>query len=122
MIMTWAEVKEFYQSPADQDSRLTPMLRLVEAIETSRYAPGLHPWTSMAVLCVQQVASGKPYDGPYLRISPHSNGTIELRYLDTDVTSRQWHRTVKAEEAFARLERFIDQLHWFPRVRPHREA
>ena len=64
MIMTWAEVKEFYQSLADQDSRLTPILRLVEAIETSRYAPGLHPWTSMAVLCVQQVASGKPNDGP----------------------------------------------------------
>jgi hypothetical protein len=122
MIMSWAEVKEFYQSLADQHPRLSPMLRLVEAVESSRYASGLYPWTSMADLCVQQVPSGKPYDGPFLRISPRSDSTVEFRYIDTGVESRQWHRVVEADHAFARLERFIEQLHWFPRLKPRHDA
>jgi hypothetical protein len=122
MIMSWAEVKKFYQSLADKDPRLSPMLRLVKAVEASRYASGLYPWTSMADLCLQQVASGKPYDGPFLRISPRSDGTVEFRYLDTSVATRQWHRVVKADDAFARLESFIEQLHWFPRLKPRHDA
>jgi len=76
----------------------------------------------MADLCLQQVPSGKPYDGPFLRISPRPDGTVEFRYADTSVASRQWHRVVKADDALGRLERFLQQLHWFPRLKPPHET
>jgi hypothetical protein len=90
------------------------MLRLVEQIEASRYARGIYAVTSMHDLCITQQPSGGYLDGPYLRISPLFDGSIEFRYFDTHVRQRQWHRIVKENDAFARLERFFDQLHWFP--------
>ncbi len=89
------------------------MLRLVEQIEASRYARGLYAWTSAVDLCIAQVPA--PYDGPYLHISVLHDGNIEFRYIDTAIEARQWHRVVAGEEAFSRLERFIEQLHWFAR-------
>jgi hypothetical protein len=69
-------------------------------------------------LCITQLAtSAYPNDGPYLRISPLYVGSIEFRYFDTYVKQKQWHRIVKEDDAFARLERFFDQLHWFPRIK-----
>jgi hypothetical protein len=91
------------------------MLRLVEQIKGSTYARALHAWTSMHELCIVQVPCTYPCDGPYLRISPRVDGTIEFRYIDTPFASKQWHRVVKEEDAFRRLERFLDQLHWVGR-------
>jgi hypothetical protein len=54
---------------------------------------------------------------PVLKISPRTDGTLEFRYIDTEVAAKQWHRSVKDEDAFRRLERFIDQLHWVVRER-----
>ncbi len=89
------------------------MLALVSAIQTLRYAAGLFPWTSMMDLCVAQTPVTYPYHGPYLRISPASPHIVELRYVDTWNKKNQWYRTVPVEGAFARLERFFDELHWF---------
>ena len=88
------------------------MVALVEQIEASHYAKGLHGWTSMHDLCIAQTP-GSPQSGPYLRIAPRFDGKIEFRYIDTYRAERQWHRIVNEDEAFSRLERFFDQLHWF---------
>jgi hypothetical protein len=56
-----------------------------------------------------------PYDGPCLIISPKADGLVDFRYVDTIIVSKQWHRTVPGSEAFSRLQRFADQLHWFAR-------
>jgi len=117
MTRSWPQIEGYYRELADTDARLGGMLRLVEAIRASAYARALHAWTSMCDLCIVQVPCTYPCDGPYLHISPGSDGTIEFRYIDTHIAARQWHRTVKAEDAFRRLERFIDQLHWVGRER-----
>jgi hypothetical protein len=122
MIPLWLEVKEFYREAAGREPRLAAMVRLVDDILASRYASGLFPWTSMYVLCVTQGAAIKPYDGPFLRIAPHLDGPIEFRYLDTSIADRQRHRLIKEGDAFARLELFIDRLHWFARIKPQRGA
>jgi hypothetical protein len=70
-------------------------------------------------LCVVQQEVSYPYHGPYLRISPlpegHAlpDGQLEFRYIDTHISDRQWSRIVPSSAAFARLEKFLDQLHWF---------
>ena len=115
MIQPWDEISCWYREFADAGSNVHGMLRLVEQIEASQYARGLYAWTSMLDLCIVQVPGTYPYDGPYLRISPLGDGTMEFRYVDTHIESRQWHRIVKKEDAFRRLERFIDQLHWVVR-------
>jgi hypothetical protein len=74
---------------------------------------GFFEWTSMYDLCIVQTPVTYPYSGPCLCISPGANGQLEFRYLDTIVDEKQWHKTVDGDEGFARLERFIDQLHWF---------
>jgi hypothetical protein len=113
MTRPWLEIEEFYRGLVDRGVNVRGMLRLVEEIEGSRYGRALYAWTSMHVLCIaQQPVSFGPYDGPYLRISPLSDGIIEFRYVDTYIEPRQWHRRVNEEDAFRRLERLIDQLHW----------
>jgi hypothetical protein len=115
MTRSWNEIEARYRESVDAGVPVTGMLRLVEQIKVSTHARALHPWTSMHDLCIVQVPGDYPYDGPHLRISPRFDGTIEFRYIDTHVASRQWHRVVKEEDAFRRLERFMDQLHWVGR-------
>jgi hypothetical protein len=119
MIRPWSEIESFYR---DLGTVAQSMLRLVERIQASPYASMLHAWTSMMELCIVQVPGPRPYDGPFLRISPRPDGSIEFRYLDTGITARQWHRIVKAEDAFDRLERFMEQLHWIGRERTRDRA
>jgi hypothetical protein len=108
---TWSEIKSDYEK---FQSPLKGMVELVERLETSRYASGVWAWTSMTDLCLAQMPIiDDPYSAPYLKISPHLNGNVEFRYLDTHVGSRQWHRVVSEAEAFSRLEKFFEQLHWF---------
>jgi hypothetical protein len=93
------------------------MARLVDHILTSQYAKGLFAWTSMHDLCVAKMPATTRDPGPYLKISPLFDGNVDLRFIDTGIENRQWHRMVPEDEAFARLERFFDQLHWFGRQR-----
>jgi hypothetical protein len=114
----WNDIAAFYRDLLGRGLQIQGMLHLTEQIEASRYATGIFGETSMHDLCVTQTAAGGFSDGPYLRISPRFDGTVEFRYVDTHVTARQWHRVVKDEDAFARLVGFIDQLHWFGPERP----
>jgi len=113
MVRPWGEIRRFYADLATSSPTFSSMLALVSEIEQSKYATGLFAWTSHSALCIVQTRVSHPYEGPYLRVSPTADGKLEFRYLDTAIENRQWHRTVEASKAFARLERFIDQLHWF---------
>jgi len=114
MIQPWNEIRDFYERLVAAGVPVHGMRRLVEQIEASRYVSGIYGETSMHDLCITQLPLSAYPDGPHLRISPRFDGSIEFRYLDTYVRERQWHRIVKDHEAFARLQRFFDQLHWFP--------
>ncbi|HXE86588.1 MAG TPA: hypothetical protein VN524_07280 [Hyphomicrobiaceae bacterium] len=115
MTRPWLQIERFYRGQVERGLNVRAMLRRVEQIEASRYGRALHAWTSMHDLCIVQVPCSHPYDGPYLRISPSFDGTIEFRYIDTYIEQRQWHRRVSEADVFRRLERFIDQLHWVAR-------
>jgi hypothetical protein len=93
---------------------LAAMYDLVHVIEQSRYASDLFAWTSMHDLCIVQLPVSYPHAYPYLRISPKSDSLLEFRYIDTAIQAQQWSRTVEGTQGFARLERFLEQLHWFP--------
>lgn len=112
MLKPWKDIAAFYRDLVSGGMQLQGMMHLVEQIEESRYATGIFGETSMHDLCVMQTAGAFSL-GPYLRISPRFDGTVEFRYVDTHVTARQWHRVVKDEDAFARLIGFFDQLRWF---------
>ena len=109
----WKDIAAYYRDLVDRGVQIQGMLHLTEQIESSRYAGGVFGKTSMHDLCIMQTAIGGFPEGPYLRISPRFDGTIEFRYVDTYVRTKQWHRVVKDDEAFGRLVGFFDQLHWF---------
>jgi len=111
----WNEITEFYRDLVERGMQIQGMLQLAERIEESRYVAGIFGETSMHDLCVMQTPEGAFWQGPYLRISPRFDGTIEFRYIDTQVIARQWNRIVNEGDAFARLIAFFDQLHWFAR-------
>lgn len=115
MTRSWSEIHAFYMKMAarSESASVKGMGDLVSLIINSRYASGLHAWTSMHDLCVVQTPVTHPYGGPYLRVIPRQDGRLEFRYVDTPNASAQWHRTVTAHEGFDRLVRFLDQLHWF---------
>jgi len=110
---SWHDIKQFYEDLIRGGLPAQVMLQLEEHISISRYASGLFAWTSMHDLCVAKTPATEQDPGPYLRISPLFDGNIDFRFIDTFVENRQWHRVVSEEEAFSRLERFFDQLHWF---------
>lgn len=113
MTKSWKEIHDYYRGFVDGGLSFECMFNLIGEIGASSYSRGLFAWTSMHDLCVVQTPVTYPYDGPYLRISPLPNGQLEFRYVDTCIKEKQWHRIVNGAEAFARLERFIKQLHWF---------
>jgi hypothetical protein len=115
MTRPWADIEDYYRQLAERSAPAKGMLRLVERIRSSTYVRALFAWTSIPDLCIVQVPCTYPYDGPFLRISPQSDGSIAFRFIDTPFESKQWHRVVIEEDAFRRLERFIDQLHWVVR-------
>ncbi len=114
MTRTWQDIKQTYEEFVSYGLKLQPMVRLIERIQQS-HLKNLFAWTSMHDLCVVQTEAEYPYDGPYLRISPRFDGTLEFRYYDTPNKERQWHRVVAEDDAFDRLVRFADELHWYSR-------
>lgn len=112
MICPWDAIRTRFADGPDNSS-FQAMHQLVGEIESSRYKEGLFGWTSANDLCIVQTPVTYPYDGPYLRISPRANGQLEFRYIDTPLKDKQWHRIVDGSAGFDRLERFLEQLHWF---------
>lgn len=113
MIRPWTEIRAFYQDLVDRGFSLQGMVRLVEQIEKSHYAQGIHGATSVHDLRIVQFAKDIRPDDAYLRVSPRFDGTIEFRYVDTYIKDKQWFRVVNDDDAFARLVGFLGQLHWF---------
>ena len=100
------------------------MLRFVQKIERSDYACGLFGWTSHWDLYIVQTPVEYPYYGPSLKVTPMPHGKVLFRYRDTysESEERQWKRIVDADDAFARLERFLDQRRWFVKYTPVAET
>ena len=113
MIRPWSEIRAYYASLPTTAGSLQAIQKLVSEIDGSHYKDGLFAWTSVIDLCVVQTPISYPYNGPYLRISPLADGQLEFRYIDTAVKDRQWCRVVEGKAGFARLESFLEQLHWF---------
>jgi hypothetical protein len=109
MTRPWGQIEAVYRDLPSSWPGIGAMLRLVQEIRGSRYAAGLHAWTSHEVLCVVQHPRWHPDDLPCLRIAPLGDGRIELRHVDTIDPER----TVEGERAFERLERFLEELRWF---------
>jgi hypothetical protein len=74
----------------------------------------LFGWKSMHDLGIQQ-SDANTFSTSHLRVSPQLDGTVEFRYVDTHIASRQWSRTVPPEGVIGRFEAFLDQLHWVAR-------
>jgi hypothetical protein len=114
MTKSWPEIITHYDGVRGDSRSIQALATLARRIADGALSGGKFAWTSMLDLCVVQTEVSYPYNGPLLRISPVSNGQLEFRYEDTMDKTRQWHRTVGADEAFPRLLRFLDQLRWFP--------
>lgn len=74
----------------------------------------LFGWKSMHDLGIQQT-NVDTFTTSHLRVSPQDDGTVEFRYVDTNIKSRQWSRTVPHDGVIGRFEAFLDQLHWIAR-------
>ena len=74
----------------------------------------LYGWKAMHDLGIQQM-DVDTFSTSHLRLSPQMDGTVEFRYVDTKIVSRQWSRTVPPEGVIGRFEAFLDQLHWIAR-------
>lgn len=108
----WGEIVSGYDDAPDEPA-ITAIKTLAKQIMQTPLSDGLHGWTSMWELCIAQAADSAPYEGPYLKISPVGEDVIEFRYVDCVDPDRQWHRNVESMDAWDRLLRFLDQLHWF---------
>lgn len=112
MTRDWSDIQRTYEERASHGLSLQAMVRLIEQIQQS-HLKSLFGWTSMNDLCIVQTEAEYPYDGPFLRISPGFNGNFEFRYCDTPSKHLQWYRVVPEVDAFDRLVRFADELHWY---------
>lgn len=114
MTQPWSQIVACYEAYKGADGSIHALGRLTRRIGESPLAKGLFGSPSMFDLCITQIPVSYPFDGPLLRISPIPGGRVEFRYVDTYVISKQWHRTVEADQAWGRLIKFLDQLKWFP--------
>jgi hypothetical protein len=114
MITPWPSIRQFYEDLASRGLEADNMLQLVAGIESSAHRDHLFGWTSMHDLFIVQTQVEHPYNGPYLRISPSAGDCLEFRYIDTFVTSDQWHRTAAPGTGLVRLADFMASLHWVP--------
>jgi hypothetical protein len=113
MTRAWPDILRTYEEFVSHGLRLQAMINLIAQIQQS-HLKSLFGWTSMHDLCIAQTEAEYPYDGPFLRISPRFDGSLEFRYCDRPLTEWQWHRVVPEADAFDRFVRFADELHWFP--------
>ena len=114
MIQPWSKIVDLYERSAGDRRSMHAIAGLARLISETQLARGLFAWTSMHDLCVVQTEVNYPYDGPKLVVSPIAADQIEFRYVDTLDKARQWHRTVDADQAVARLLNFLDQQRRFP--------
>ena len=122
MRQSWPEIIETFERlattaalPSRYVDAIRGMVELAAYIQSGPLALALHGWTSMHALCIQQ-QDIEPYSGPYLRVAPQPDGSVEFRYFDTGIEQRQWSRLATAGGTVARLDSFLEQLHWLVKV------
>ncbi len=117
----WSKVTKFYRDIAEKNPFFRPLADLAEQIETSKYATGLHPWTSMHTLCISQTAEADS-DKEVLRISlDPRDGVLVFDFQETGSTLSKyehWVRRCSPDEGFHRFERFMQLKKWFVDFRP----
>lgn len=113
MTKTWEQIEKFYTDLQSNNPTSVSMLKLVKQIRESSYAEGIHAWTSCLELNITQSETTYPCEDQYLCIKPVDHEMVEFRFVDTPIKKKQWNRTVPADEAFDRLKRFFNELHWF---------
>ena len=113
MIKPWEDIRDYFGKLSRLGASFEAMANLAREIELSRYKEGIFGWTSMHDLCIVQTHVTYPHYRPFLKISPIADGQLEFRYIDSYDEKKQWHRVVDGAEGFRRLERFLEQLHWF---------
>lgn len=109
---TWDDIRQRYEGlPSDNKIR-TGMLNLVEHIARSAIGKSLYPWTNMFELRITQNGQSPFKDAPHLRITPLKNSTLEFRYVDTYILSRQWSRNVELTQLPEHFDKFVRQIRW----------
>jgi len=116
MSRPWSDIVAYYEEGPASGPSIDGIATVARHIRDTRLSEGLFGWKSMLDLCITQTVVYHPYDGPYLRISPAGDRHVEFRYIDTRESSKQWHRSVPADESVSRLHRFLMQMHWFSSV------
>lgn len=115
MHQTWPNIIARYETGKELLPAIRALHALSEFVASSDLAVGLYGWTAMWDLCLAQTPVMSPHNEPILKISPCSATQLQFRYLDAQVTGKQWHLIVDASEAIPRLLRFLDDLRWFSR-------
>lgn len=113
MTKPWFEICAHYDAHTGDSRSIRALATLARTIAQGPLSV-LFAWTSMFDLNITQTEVEYPYDGPRLRVSPVSREQLEFRYIDTSDHTKQWNRTVNADEAEPRLIKFLEQLRWFP--------
>jgi len=115
MHKSWVEIASFLRSleleHRDYASAVDGIATVAEFVAEAPLNLGLHGWTSMHDLCIQQT-DVEPHSGPFLRLSPLETGMVKFSYVDTSVAQRQWVRTEAPQQAVGRFAKFLEQLHW----------
>jgi hypothetical protein len=115
MTRPWPQVVAHYEDYKGEVQSIHTLGSLARRISESPLERGLIASPHMFDLDIVQIPVSYPFDGPFLRLSPVlSEDRIEFRYIDTYDKAKQWHRTAEADQAWARLIKFLDQLRWFP--------
>jgi hypothetical protein len=120
MQKSWGNTASYFQSlwlgHTDYASAVEGIATVADFVASVPLNLGLHGWTSMHDLCIQQT-DAFPTSGPYLRLSPLHSGLVNFRYIDTGIPDKQWVRTVSPEQAVGRFTNFLEQLRWVAKVR-----
>jgi predicted esterase YcpF (UPF0227 family) len=112
----WEKIVEFYRSRATANPFFEPMMILAQQIAASKYASGLYPWTSMQTLCISQTSEADS-NKEVLRIwIDPQDGAVVFDFQETASQLpkyQHWIRRCPPQEAFSRLERFLQLKKWF---------
>lgn len=107
----WAVIAEQYRSLSEKQAGFRSMQNLVEQIVASKYSSGLFAVTSIHTLLIAQTPEFD-WDKEILRVSLDiGSGELVFDFQETGselAKYQHWIRRSPPEEAFSRLERFLE--------------
>jgi hypothetical protein len=109
----WNEVVKFYDGlPSQEELDFHLMAALVKNIMSSRYSIGLFPVTSMHTLMLGQTPEFE-IERNTLSIELEKGNKVKLELNSSAIKSKNWKRSVPANEAFSALGTFFETAKWF---------